>query len=168
MKNLIKALPWHNSKTWSKRPIKAINELVVHQTASSSNIEEVNAYHVGLMNHISSTGCPHICYHFVIDKSGELLQVNRISDLVWHAKGHNYHSIGILVLGNFSGPGYIGTEEVSKPQLKGLSVLLTILREKYNIEKSMVVGHCEIADHKPACPGNNLLTYLNSWRKDND
>jgi N-acetyl-anhydromuramyl-L-alanine amidase AmpD len=164
MKNLIKQLPWHGTKKWSKRSLSAIDKVVIHQTASTSTIEEVNAYHVSISNHISTTGCPHICYHFVIDKTGEIIQTNRISDLVWHAKGSNYHSIGIMILGDFKGVDHVGHCQVTDEQFKGLSTLLTILCEKYNINKNDVKGHCEVVDYKPSCPGTEIQTYLNSWR----
>jgi len=169
MKNLIKTLAWHETKKWAKRPVSAIDKIVVHQTAGAGTIEQINDYHVGTTNnHISPTGCPHICYHFVLDKDGKICQTNRISDLVWHAKGSNYHSIGIMVLGDFKGPDtHLGNDYVTEEQLKGLGVLLTILCEKYDIDKNNIKGHNEVSENKPDCPGIDIQEYINThWRND--
>lgn len=167
MKNLTKSLPWHETKKWSKRPISAIDRVIVHQTMGAGTVEDINRYHVGTANnHISPTGCPHICYHFVIDKEGIICLTNRMSDLVWHARGSNYHSIGIMILGDFAGPGHLGTDIVNDEQLDALDRLLNLLCESYDIDKNNIKGHNEVSN-KLACPGTDIQEYINThWRND--
>jgi len=183
--NVINVLPWHSGnekypegRKWSKRTVSNIDSIIVHQAASTGTIEAINKYHItpthdrdhdGTIaawerNHISPDGCPHICYHFVIGKSGRLYQANKVSDLVWHTKGKNSTAIGVLVLGDFAGPSYKGKEVPTPPQLRSLKRLLDLLTNRYSISKLNVKGHCEAQDQKPDCPGNIIMNELISWR----
>jgi hypothetical protein len=73
--NQIHLLEWHPYRRWSKRELKGIDKIIIHQELAEGDIEAVNRYHIHL-NHISPMGCPHFCYHYGIEKSGEIIQVN--------------------------------------------------------------------------------------------
>ena len=72
-----------------------------------------------------------------------------------HALGFNADSIGICMIHN-SGPYH--------PTMIHSVLLLTAgLMQRYNIPASNVLGHCEVDDKKPLCPGYDmelLRTYL--------
>ena len=102
--NRISDLEWHPKRRWSERRLSSIQKIIIHQELGEGTVEEVNAYHIG-PNHISPQGCPHFCYHYGIEKSGEIVQANELSSVTWHTSGHNKESVGIMVAGNFEGPG---------------------------------------------------------------
>jgi hypothetical protein len=81
--NKIQELPWHPTRLWRKRPVSSVRKIILHQELGTSDIAGVNQYHItpGPNNHISSRGCPHFCYHYGIEESGEILQVNELSDI---------------------------------------------------------------------------------------
>ena len=153
-------LPWHKTRTWSKRPLKKINKIVVHQslTNGAGILEGINNYHItpGQNNHISPNGAPHICYHYAIGKDGSVYQCNQLSSLVWHTRGQNTSGIGIVVLGNFDGPSYTGKEKPTELQIKNTNRLIDFLLKKdnINIEPTEIYGHKDFG--KENCPGTIL------------
>ena len=156
--NSINILPWHESRTWSKRPLNKINKLIVHQSLTTGSLKGINNYHItpGSNNHISNKGAPHICYHYAIDANGNVHQCNNLSSLVWHTKGQNTSGIGIVVLGNFDGPTYKGTNSPTELQIKNTNRLIDFLLKKHdiNIESSEIYGHKDFG--KENCPGNKI------------
>ena len=158
--NSVNELPWHTSRTWSKRPLSKINKIVVHQSLTTGSLKGINSYHIkpGKDNHISPKGAPHICYHYAIDQKGEVHQCNNLSNLVWHTKGQNTSGIGIVVLGNFDGPTYKGTNKPTALQIKNTNRLIDFLLKKsdINIESSEIYGHADFG--KENCPGNKVYT----------
>lgn len=165
--NKIQELPWHPTRLWRKRPVSSIKKIILHQELGTSDIAGVNQYHItpGPNNHISSRGCPHFCYHYGIEESGEILQVNELSDITWHCKGQNEVSVGIMLVGNFNGPGYdMGSEGPNEAQLKAMEFLVKHLQEALQLTNQDVYGHYHYG--KPACPGFVVTEWLEKWRND--
>ncbi|TDO00043.1 N-acetylmuramoyl-L-alanine amidase [Sunxiuqinia elliptica] len=165
IKNLIKELPWHSSRVWKKRDLRQINKIIIHQELGESSIENVNTYHISVspQNHITPKGCPHLCYHYAIRKDGEIIQANELSDIVWHCKGQNTSGIGIMLQGNFSGPGYdMGTSEPTLEQIKSTNELVDFLLESLQLSSSDVFGHYHFG--KPACPGFVMQEWVENKR----
>ena len=158
--NSVNTLEWHKSRTWSKRPLSKINKIVVHQSLTTGSLTGINSYHIkpGKDNHISPKGAPHICYHYAIDQKGVVHQCNHLSSLVWHTKGQNTSGIGIVVLGNFEGPTYKGTNSPTDTQIKNTNRLIDLLLKKTDIkiESSEIYGHADFG--KENCPGNKVYT----------
>lgn len=182
IKNVVKTLEWHPTRRWGQRQLHVIHEVVVHQAASKgATAEAVNRYHItptadrdgdGVVeawerNHITPTGCPHICYHFVIENDGTVKQCNELTDVTWHAKGHNIVALGILVAGYFKGPGHPKAGDPSEAQKKSLLALLEFLRKSFpKMPKANYIGHCEVdPQNKAACPGDAIMDVLKSWRE---
>jgi len=165
IKNLIKELPWHAERVWRKRAVSEINKIILHQELGESSVENVNAYHTSVspQNHITPKGCPHICYHYAIRKNGEIVQTNELSDITWHCKGQNQHSLGIMLVGNFSGPGYdLGTSEPTPEQISSTEELINFLLESLHLTNTDVFGHYYFG--KPACPGNKMQEWIENKR----
>jgi N-acetyl-anhydromuramyl-L-alanine amidase AmpD len=178
--NLINVLPWHPTKRWAVRTKAAITTVVVHQAASAGTLENINKYHITPTvdrdgdgdidgwekNHVSPTGCPHICYTYAIRANGEVCQCNNLTDVTWHVKNANSKAIGILVCGNFNGPGWSKGGEPSPAQIDSLQELLQHIHTSVlpAIPKNKYFGHCEL-QAKPACPGTTLMQTLKSWRE---
>ena len=175
IKNYVNVLPWHTKRKWGKRSLSSINKVIVHQSLSTGSVEGVNRYHItpSTSNHISPYGAPHICYHFAIDKEGVIYKCNPLSSVVWHCRKQNTFSIGILILGNFSGPSYIGSETPSERQLENLGILLdsiisndnTIAGNKateVSLNKDNIFGHNSFG--KENCPGNLVSEFLETYK----
>jgi N-acetyl-anhydromuramyl-L-alanine amidase AmpD len=174
--NHINILPWHPTKRWGQRNLSLIKNIVIHQSMSyykqysTKDIEGVNNYHITPSNdnHISKTGCPHICYTFVIDDDGKTYQCNEYKHITWHCKGHNIDSLGILILGDFDGPSYNGKyEKPTQEQMESLYLLLNyMIDQKFyrQIDKKHIFGHTELQANKENCPGNYLMKFVDQYR----
>jgi N-acetyl-anhydromuramyl-L-alanine amidase AmpD len=160
--NLIADLEWHATRRWSTRELNRVNKIIVHQELGEGTIENVNRYHVQ-PNHISPKGCPHFCYHYGIRKSGEIVQVNELSHVTWHTKGQNSVSIGIMLVGNFAGPGHdVGTTKPTDEQMISLEQLVEYLKEAFKLTNPDVFGHYHFG--KPACPGYIVQEWIENYR----
>lgn len=165
-------LPWHATRSWSKRALSSVNKIVVHQSLTPrtrSSFENINNYHItpGGQNHISPNGAPHICYHYGIDADGKVVQFNKLYQSVWHCKGANSTSIGILVLGNFYGPTYEGDEVTpTEAQLSSLEKLLDFLTSEgtVRVDKDKVFGHSAFG--KENCPGLAIDKFIEIYNEE--
>ncbi len=165
IKNLTNTLPWHPNRIWGKRQLSQIKKIIIHQELGESSIEQVNDYHItpGPYNHISEKGCPHFCYHYGIRKNGEIVQANELSDVVWHCTGQNMESIGIMLQGNFAGPGHeTGTSSPTPEQMQSIAELIDHLQKTINLSNHDVWGHYHFG--KPACPGHILQDWIEQKR----
>jgi len=160
--NLTAVLPWNPKRQWGTRELSRINKIIVHQELGEGTIEQVNRYHIK-PNHISPKGCPHFCYHYGIRKNGEVIQANELSQITWHTKGQNGVAIGIMLVGNFAGPGHsVGTSEPTTEQLKSLDELVSYLKKSFNLSNQEVFGHYHFG--KPACPGTIVQEWIENYR----
>jgi hypothetical protein len=167
IKDMTSVLPWHETRVWANRAFNRINKIIIHQAlVSGATAESVNNYHItpGENNHISPNGAPHICYHYVIEKDGSVLLCNNLSSIVWHCKGQNTSSIGILVMGDFNGVDHSGMDShPTKEQLHSLKQLLNTLlkNEKLDLDETEIYGHDSFG--KPACPGYILINFIKNF-----
>ena len=168
--NIIAELPWHESRTWSKRGMAAIKKIVVHQsltTYTKTTLSGINNYHIkpGPQNHISPNGAPHICYHYGIEGDGKVSHLNHLSSTVWHAKGQNTSSIGILVVGDFDGPTYTGKDvNPTEEQSDSLRKLLNYLMDYETLSLTPQDVYCHNDFGKENCPGNYLTEVVKTYK----
>lgn len=164
--NLIEKLPWHSTRRWSTRELSRVKKIILHQELGEGTIEQVNNYHISTVdNHISPRGCPHFCYHYGIRKNGEIVQANELSQIVWHTRGENAVSIGIMMVGNFKGSGHeLGSEGPTDEQMKSVEWLIDHLVDAFELSKQDVFGHYHFG--KPACPGYVAQKWIETYRND--
>ncbi len=161
--NQIKTLAWHPARRWSTRRLTRINKIIIHQELGEAGVEAVNRYHIR-PNHISKKGCPHFSYHYGIEKSGEVIQANDLKHITWHTKGENDTGIGIMLVGDFAGPGHEeGVSEPTAEQLKSLEELCEYLFRAFELSYQDVYGHYHFG--KPACPGFVVEKWIVKRRK---
>ena len=129
------------------------DQVVIHHTGNPTDddlsVVEINASH-------QARGWSCIGYHYVIRKDGTV-EVGRPHWTVGaHAYGHNSHTIGVHVCGNFE----IG--EPTSEQIESLAMLLANLCTDYGltIDRDHIVGHRELMS--TACPGRNLFSQLDT------
>lgn len=157
--------PRYQGKLWGYRPPSYINKLIVHQSLSEADTIAIHEYHISKKSHIKpGTGAPKICYHYTIEKSGKVYLVNDPTDVVWHCKGQNMESIGILVLGDFDGVEHVGKSKPTEEQLASLRQLLDKLVGDYSLPRTEVYGHSDFG--KPACPGFVLDKFIEGYRNE--
>ena len=149
-------------KLWGKRVEAIIDKIIIHQALGEIDTIGVHNYHISEESHLKQGGAPRISYHFSIEKSGKTYLVNDLTDIVWHCKGQNLTSIGILVCGDFDGSKHIGKSKPTKEQFESLNNLLNKLTSELAIPKHNVFGHCDFG--KPACPGWDLYKFILKYR----
>lgn len=166
---LVEKLPWNpNRPRWpQKRDLGKIERVILHQslghadTSGNRDVYGINRYHISPGNHISAAGCPHICYHTVVDDDGAIYLCNDFSDVVWHCAGQNSRSIGIMLVGNFAGPGHEGGEPTAA-QEQAFAALAEHLMTTLGLPPAAFFGHCDFG--KPACPGNTAYGWVRRIR----
>lgn len=123
----------------------------VVRAGNSFNV--INQYHKEKWNMISSLGF-YCGYHYLIEKTGLVIQARAEEDEGVHTKGQNFQSIGICMAGNFD------VEIPTWQQQASLGLLLRTLCEKYNIAYDDIVPHRKFSEK--SCFGKNLP---DSWGK---
>jgi N-acetyl-anhydromuramyl-L-alanine amidase AmpD len=156
---------YSNKTSWGYRPLQEINKVIVHQELGDGNTEAVHRYHTSPESHLKlGVGAPKIAYHFSIEKDGVIYQVNELSDVVWHCRGQNVYSVGIMLVGNYDGPSHEGTaSEPPQIQLDALKWLLDKLLKELELSRKDVYGHAKFG--KINCPGTATTKFLEKYRK---
>lgn len=93
--DLVDKLTTHPSKSYQKRSLSWIEQIIIHHTAGSQGPRDIARYHV------ETNDWPGIGYHFVIDAYGTIYQTNELDTLSYHCAGQNTRSIGVALIGNF-------------------------------------------------------------------
>ena len=143
-------LPVHPDRKFSRRALSRIDTIVVHHTEGpvTQTAETIARYHSSPGNHICADGCPGISYHFLIDRSGIVYQVNDLETVSFHVSGANTRSVGISLIGNYN-------ELVpTKTQLQRLKQTIRFVEQK--VGKPLILSAHR--DYKATdCPGKNML-----------
>ena len=127
--------------------------IVIHHTGNPTDDDlsaaEIDASHKG-------QGWACIGYHYVIRKDGTVEQGRPHWTVGAHAYGHNSHTIGIHVCGNFE------EAEPTDAQIESTAMLLANLCTDYGIpiDRGHIVGHRELMG--TACPGRNLFAQMDT------
>ena len=129
------------------------DQIVIHHTGNAVDDDlsaaEIDASHKG-------QGWTCIGYHYVVRKDGTVEQGRPHWTVGAHAYGHNSHTIGIHVCGNFE------EAEPTDEQIESTAMLLANLCTDYElpIDRDHVVGHRELM--ATACPGRNLFAQMDT------
>ena len=126
---------------------------VVHHTGNPWD-DDLSAAEIDASQKAQGWTC--IGYHYVIRKDGTVEQGRPHWTVGAHAYGHNSHTIGIHVCGNFEEA--VPTDE----QIESLAMLLANLCTDYGlpIDRDHIVGHRELM--ATACPGRNLYEMMDT------
>ncbi len=147
-----------HSPNFSKkiRENKDIKIIVIHYTGMQSKVVSVQR----LLDINAKVSC-----HYLIDRSGHVLKMVEDKKIAWHAglskwknfNNINKNSIGIELVNKGHKHGY---EHFSDLQIKILIKLCKILKKKYKIKNSNIVGHSDISPFRKKDPGEKF-----PWKK---
>lgn len=172
--NAIDDLEWHPTRKWDIRKIDKVDTVVLHTSDTYATLEQINHYDIG-PNHISKKGCPHFTYHFHITyPNGMIYQANRLTDIVWHAKGANTRGIGIALQGKFFCFKRTGNfeqyshsslgEKQTRVDPSDAQIVSTIqLLDYLKFEVSTItrfLGHCNVSPITRKCDPGDTAYYL--------
>lgn len=172
--DLRKKLPWHPKKKWRKRSEKDIIAVCFHQTFGGDDPKKTNEYHIG-PNHISETGCPHICYTYYVNKQGTVYLCNDHTDVPWSQnaddrKGHpgdeNRHCISVVFGMREESLASRGRGGPTKRQILAFKRVWRYLKHRYGLENNAIFGHYHFG--KGACPGPSLSAEIEAIRAQYD
>ena len=135
-----------------RRKIKNIKYLIFHYTGMNSETKAINR----LTNDKSKVSC-----HYFIKRNGLIILMVPEKYEAWHAgrsnwkkdKSLNKSSIGIEI----SNRGHeFGYQNFPKKQIRALVKLSNFLIKKYNIKKTRILGHSDIAADRKKDPGEKF------------
>jgi hypothetical protein len=147
-----------------------------HSAGVSQDPQAVARYHVG-PNHISQTGCPGLCYNFVISQDVEptsVILARDLREICWSqavdTKGNqdwsgdeNRHLLSILVMGDFNETNRLGRSgDPAMQQLQRWEWLTQWLSELFGFDGLGYFGHYHFG--KIYCPGRVLRRRIESHR----
>ena len=146
--------------------MRKINQIIVHCTATrpdwwekktvNEQVKEVTRWHL-------DRGFSDIGYHFLVSRSGEVVQGRPVEKSGAHAKGHNSDSIGIALFGGFgSDADDLATDHFTPLQLAAAYDLIRKLQDQYSIKNENVIGHNRISTK--ACPGFRVQKWLSGMK----
>ena len=149
IKTLINYSP--NFSTY-RRTKKNIKYLIYHYTGMKSESKAINR----LTDVKSEVSC-----HYFIKRNGSIISMVPETYEAWHAgksiwksdKSLNKKSIGVEIANKGHQYGY---QNYSKKQIFSLIRLSKYLKKKYNIKKSNILGHSDIAFERKIDPGEKF------------
>ena len=146
---------------FNKRNLKQIKFLIFHYTGMKKETEAINRL-TKIQSEVSS--------HYLIKKNGDIIVMVPDLYIAWHAgksswksfKSLNKNSIGIEI----SNPGHEHNYiNFSKKQISSILHLSKLLKKKYKIQSSNVLGHSDIAPFRKKDPGEKFpWQYLAKFR----
>ncbi len=140
----------------SIRKNKDIKLIIIHYTGMQSRIASIKR--------LSSPKHKVSC-HYLIDRKGQILKMVDDINVAWHAgksKWKNYNNLNKYSLGiELVNKGHeFGYEKFTAPQINSLIKLCLKLKKKYQIKKSNIIGHSDIAPLRKRDPGEKF-----PWQK---
>ena len=126
--------------------MREINKVVVHCSATKQSMdigaEDIRGWHKG-------KGWDDIGYHYVIRRNGKVEKGRDVSIAGAHAKGHNFNSIGICLVGGIDDNGKADDNYTLK-QYNALIQLISFLEITFPIDD--VLGHRDLPSVNKSCP----------------
>tara|TARA_B100001093_G_scaffold513236_1_gene584741 strand:+ start:2171 stop:2893 length:723 start_codon:yes stop_codon:yes gene_type:complete len=140
------------------------------KTRKPSDIKSIIIHYTGMQSKIASirrlSSLKHkVSCHYLIDRKGEILKMVDDNRVAWHAgkskwknfNNLNKNSIGIELVNKGHEFGY---EKFTNLQIIQLIKLCSILKKKYKVKDSNILGHSDIAPIRKKDPGEKF-----PWKK---
>ena len=142
--------------------MRSIDEIIIHCSATPADMDigaaEIKHLHTSPQTYpikwgrykTHGRGWSDIGYHLVIRRNGEVENGRPLEKRGAHARGHNSHSIGIVVVGEDN-----NFEEV---QWNTLKYVVGQYLESY--PDARIKGHYQVDTKKPYCPGFDVPEWV--------
>jgi len=131
--------------------------IVVHCAATKPSMDigydEIRKWHV------EDNGWDDVGYHFIIRRNGDVERARPAGYQGAHAPAVNSRSIGICLVGGMAENGE-PDNNFTLEQFLSLKDTIFMVMKKYPHIKE-ILGHSDVQDNKPNCPGFNLKEWLN-------
>lgn len=135
--------------------------MAIHHTASpaddggdaAARMRQMQAYHM------DTNGWCDIGYHFVVSQAGAVYQGRSDERRPGaHVLNNNSGNVGICLIGNFQ------NQQVSDTQLNKAAEIVRWVGQTYDIpfNRTSIKGHREHSGQSTSCPGDNLLSRLDT------
>ena len=136
---------------------KKTDSIIIHCAATKKSMDigykEIREWHV------DQNGWDDVGYHYIIRRNGKLEKARPEGYSGAHAPSHNSRSIGICLVGGMADDG--GPENnFTLEQFLTLKDLVNMVMNKYS-DITEVLGHCDVQDNKPNCPGFDVKQWMN-------
>jgi len=135
---------------------KKTEMIVVHCAATKPSMDigykEIRKWHV------EDNGWDDVGYHYIIKRDGTVEVARAEAFQGAHAPAANSKSIGICLVGGMAEDGGAENNFTLEQFLTLKDLIKKLKMTNPNIVE--IVGHCDIQDNKPNCPGFNLKEWL--------
>ena len=139
------------SPNYNKRNTSIIKFIIIHYTALENFKKAVSH----LCNPNNRVSC-----HYLISQDGNVYNLVNEDKRAWHAgeaRWSKYRDINSLSIGiELDYSNYKSNNKFSNKMISSLKLLINLLMEKYNIKKTNVLGHSDIAPYRKIDPGINF------------
>lgn len=125
-------------------------QIIVHHSAAvapTPQFDAIEEWHTARDFPKSSLGY-HVGYHYVIEKDGTVRKARLDTDEGAHAKGANFHSIGICLVGDFD------VEWPTDAQITALGALIETKQKEHNLPVDAIYPHRHVSP--TGCYGSRL------------
>lgn len=128
--------------------MRDLKQIIIHHTATPHHMD------IGVKElrhwHVEDNGWLDVGYHFVIRQDGTIEPGRPVQTSGAHARGHNTHSVGIVLVG--TGPNF------TRHQWNALNEQVILLTAQYDI--TQILGHNDVGN--TACPGFDVSVWWNA------
>lgn len=133
-KDVTAALAQHPSIRYPMRTHADIKRIIIHHTATPSNIsvERIAEFQV------TNRELPGIAYHFCVTDSGEVYQTQYLETVAAHAGKNSADSVGVCLIGNFT------DSPPTTLQLNATAALIAQLAKQLGLGIDNIFGYSEI------------------------
>ena len=126
---------WAPSPNYSRGRREPVRLIVIHITDGQPRVDRC----VERFQQPKTQAAP----HFVVGRTGEVVQLVKLEDRAWHDSGRNGESVGIEHVART--PGELGEDDAGLPltdaQLEASARLVSWLLQRFGLEADAVVGH---------------------------
>ncbi|EKD75122.1 MAG: hypothetical protein ACD_44C00221G0004 [uncultured bacterium] len=166
MSGLVKSTPFHPSPHCDERPSSEIDLIVIHAISlppKEFGMQNIDLFFLGKLDpkahpYFQTISHLKVSSHIVIGREGEMIQYVPFTKRAWHAGQSKFQNR--LNCNDFSiGIELVGADDVAyeEKQYQTLAKLIFQLQNVYQIEKTHLVGHEDIAHGRKTDPGSAFL-----------
>ena len=131
---------------------KKTEMIVVHCAATKPSMDigykEIRKWHV------EDNGWDDVGYHYIVRRDGKVEVARSEAFQGAHAPAVNSKSIGVCLVGGMAEDGGAENNFTLEQFLSLKDLIKKIKTTNPNIKE--ILGHCDVQDNKPNCPGFNL------------